>query len=64
MTLLPVSDFEGVLGTAIDTGLSFYDASYLHTAKSMVLTLSIEDERLTKASRGLSLPTTSLEALK
>ena len=64
MTLLPVTDFEGVMRTAVDTGLSFYDASYLYTAKSMGLTLSTEEERLGRASRGLSLPTTSLEALK
>jgi len=45
-------------------GLTFYDASYLHTAERLSLTLATEDERLGCAVKRVGVPLTSLAGLK
>jgi predicted nucleic acid-binding protein len=63
MTTLTVDDEPGVLRLAAATGLTFYDASYLHTAARLNLTLATEDTRLAQAAEEADVPTTSLAEL-
>jgi predicted nucleic acid-binding protein len=39
-------EIEAILKAALDTGLSFYDASYYYVAKTRGLTLVTEDTQL------------------
>lgn len=64
MTVLTIEDAEAdIAQTAIDTGLTYYDASYLHTAAALGLTLATEDRRLNQAAKRTGTPTTSLAEL-
>jgi predicted nucleic acid-binding protein len=51
-TIACVSDaFDGILKTAIEEKLSFYDASYLYFAKEKKLKLITEDKELYKKAK-------------
>jgi predicted nucleic acid-binding protein len=64
MTVLSIEDNEpDITRTAIDTGLTYYDASYLHTATALGLTLATEDKRLRETAKKTGTPTTSLNEL-
>ena len=64
MTILSIEDSEpDITRTAIETGLTYYDASYLHTATALGLTLATEDKRLTNAAKQKGTPTTNLTEL-
>jgi len=63
MTVLTVDDEPGVLRLAAATGLTFYDASYLHTAGRLGLILATEDARLAHAANDNSTSTTNLAEL-
>ncbi len=64
MTILPTEGNEtAVTRIAIETGLTYYDASYLHTAKTLGLTLATEDTRLKAAATKSGTLTTSLREL-
>jgi predicted nucleic acid-binding protein len=51
MTEVPVDDGQAVLGIAVEEGLTYYDASYVHAAVKNGLTLVTDDERLCSAAR-------------
>jgi len=61
MTIVSPPEETEILEVALETNLSFYDASYLATAKKMSLVLSTEDERLLKAANKLGVRTKRLE---
>jgi predicted nucleic acid-binding protein len=64
MTVLTIEDSEAdITKVAIETGLTYYDASYLHTAKILGLTLATEDKRLTQAAKQAGTPTANLAEL-
>lgn len=47
---------EEILNTAMETHLSYYDASYIHAAKELKAELVTEDTRLAKAATKLGVP--------
>jgi predicted nucleic acid-binding protein len=51
MTEVPVDDGQAVLGIAVEEGLTYYDASYVHAAVKNGLTLVTDDGRLCSAAR-------------
>lgn len=61
MTIVSAPEEVEVIKVAVETSLSFYDASFLTAAKKMGLTLSTEDERLLKAANRLGVKTMRLE---
>jgi len=64
MTILPTEGNEPAISlTAIKTGLTYYDASYMYTAKTLGLTLATEDTQLKTAANQTGTPTTSLDEL-
>jgi len=64
MLVLRVEDEPEVLRLAAAMGLTFYDASYLHTAERLSLTLATEDARLGRAAKRVGVPLTSLAGLQ
>jgi predicted nucleic acid-binding protein len=63
MVILPVEDEPKVLRLAAATGLTFYDASYLHTAERLRLTLATEDARLAHAAKHIGVPPMNFDEL-
>jgi predicted nucleic acid-binding protein len=64
MTVLTIEDTEpDITRAAIETGLSYYDASYLHTAVTLGFTLATEDKRLIQAAKQTGTLTTNLAEL-
>lgn len=63
MKVLSAASKEEVLELAVETGLSFYDASYLHVAMGAGLTLATEDAKLSKVAQQLSIHTATLDVL-
>jgi predicted nucleic acid-binding protein len=61
MTIVSVPEAAEIIKVAVEASLSFYDASFLATAKKMGLTLSTEDERLLKAAKKFDVKTMRLE---
>lgn len=51
MKTAAIQDTTAVLNIAIEEGITFYDASYLHAAVKNNLTLVTDDERLSSAAR-------------
>lgn len=51
MKEVPVDDGQAVLGIAVEEGLTYYDASYVHAAVKNGLTLVTDDGRLCSAAR-------------
>lgn len=51
MKTAAIHDTTAVLNIAIEEGITFYDASYLHAAVKNNLTLVTDDERLGSAAR-------------
>lgn len=51
MKTAAIHDTTAVLNIAIEEGITFYDASYLHAAVKNNLTLVTDDERLSSAAR-------------
>ena len=64
MTLLPALNVEEILELAMKTGLSFYDTSYLYTARREGLKLATEDTRLSKVAGDLGIITVTFEKLE
>jgi predicted nucleic acid-binding protein len=64
MLVLRVEDEPEALRLAAAMGLTFYDASYLHTAERLSLTLATEDARLGRAAKRVGVPLTSLAGLQ
>jgi predicted nucleic acid-binding protein len=63
MVVLQVEEEPEVLRLAAATELSFYDASYLHTAERLGLNLATEDGRLARAAKHVGVQPTSLAEL-
>ena len=63
MVVLSVEDEPEVLRLAAATDLTFCDASYLHTAERLSLTLATEDARLARAAKHVGVPPMSLDEL-
>ncbi len=63
MTMFSALSEEEVLAVAFETGMSFYDASYLLTAKNWGLTLATEDTRLSRVAQRLGISTVSLDKI-
>ena len=64
MAVLTIEDSEAdITKAAIETGLTYYDASYLHTAATLGLTLATEDKRLNQAAKLAGILTTTLAEL-
>jgi len=65
MAVLSIEGAEpDITRTAIETGLTYYDASYLHTATALGFILATEDKRLTNAAKQMGTATTNLAELK
>ncbi|MDE1857130.1 MAG: type II toxin-antitoxin system VapC family toxin [Candidatus Micrarchaeota archaeon] len=53
MRIMSIADYEqGIIDTAIELGLSFYDASYVHLAKKSGMVLVTEDAKLARKING------------
>ncbi|HEX9913637.1 MAG TPA: type II toxin-antitoxin system VapC family toxin [Candidatus Bathyarchaeia archaeon] len=63
MVVLQVEDEPEALRLAASTDLTFYDASYLHTAERLGLNLATEDARLARAAKHVGVQPTSLAEL-
>ena len=58
-----VEDFRGVMKLATGLKLTFYDASYLHLAKSKDLTLVTEDEELSGKAKHINIKAITVSEL-
>ncbi|MBA7495485.1 hypothetical protein ES702_06072 [subsurface metagenome] len=56
-------DFKGVMKHATRLKLTFYDASYLHVAKSKELTLVTEDKELSEKAKRINIKTITVSEL-
>ncbi len=64
MNVLSIEGGEAaVTRTAVETGLTYYDASYIHVAVTLGFTLATEDKQLARAAKEAGTPTTCLEEL-
>lgn len=64
MAIIPTEGNEPeITRAAIEAGLTYYDASYMYTAKTLVLTLVTEDKRLRDATKKIGAHTANLAEL-
>lgn len=56
-------DFKGVMKHATGLKLTFYDASYLHVAKSKGLTLVTEDKELSEKAKHINIKAITVSEL-
>ena len=61
MRELPVEDASSILNIAVEEGLTYYDASYIHAAKKNEAVLVTDDRRLHTAASKYVETTTSEE---
>ena len=60
---IPGNELTSIFRLSLETGLTFYDASYLHLARRDEKTLVTEDKKLSKAAEDLGVRTVSISQI-